>query len=137
MSDKNKLNVESITSDDGMGTGITNGDVIVRLVNATIRNDETIDDARQAVIDTFGMDGLIDIAGVMGTFTMQTRIADATGLPFDMPFELATRSLRKQLGANDFQSAKNTSTGGMGQAILSRIMEPIIPIMLRLKGGRD
>ena len=137
MDNQDALTVESITSEDGLGTGIKHGDIIVRLVNATLRNDDTLTDARQAVIDTFGMDGLIDIAGVIGTFTMQTRIADATGLPFDRQFEMGTRTLRKRLGANDFQSAQNTSTGGVARALLSKILEPIVPTFLKMMSSED
>lgn len=103
ISNRDELIVESITSDDGLGTGVEHGDIIVKLVNATLANDDTLPTVRQTVVDTFGQAGLVDMAGVIGTFTMQTRIADVTGLPFDAPFEMGTRKLRQQLGADDFQ----------------------------------
>lgn len=137
MTNRTELNVESITSLEGRGTGILGGDAICYFVDAVIRNDDTLDARRETLKNLFGMEGLVDIAGVIGTFTMQTRIADATGLPFDSQFEMATRTLRRRLGADEFQSATNTDTGGAGKAFLSRIMERIIPIVVKVMAKRN
>lgn len=62
---------------------------------------------------------------------MQNRLADAIGLPLDAPIELATRHMRESMGLEGFGAAKYTARGGWGKALLARIVEPLMPLILR------
>lgn len=127
------LALRNITTEDGMGTGVQHGDTLVRFVDATLAADDgALAVARQAVIDAAGIRGLVDAAGVIGTFTMQNRVADATGLPLDAPLEMATRNLRAELGVDGFSAAAYTDSGGWLLALLARIAEPLMPLLLKL-----
>lgn len=133
-----ELALAAITAEDGLGTGVPRGDLLVRLVDATLAADEAaLSVARREVIDVLGTAALVDAAGVIGTFTMQNRVADGVGLPLDAPLELATRELRAQLGADRFAAAAYTGRGGAGRALLARLVEPLLPLMLRLLGRRQ
>lgn len=125
--------MSAITSEEVIDSGIPHGDIIIRLVDAALgKNKDALTEARQAVIGSMGMEGLIDVAAVIGTFTMQNRIADATGLPLDAPIEMATRSLRSELGVDNFGAAEHTDRGGLIRAVLSRLMEPLTPLIFRI-----
>ena len=132
---KDDLALDKITGEDGLGSGVPHGDVLVRLVDATLKADDAVlATAREAVIDALGREGLVDAAGVIGAFTMQNRVADATGLPLDTPMEMATRSLRAELGVDQFSSAAYTNKGGWARAVVARLVEPLLPIFLRVIG---
>ena len=75
----------------------------------------------EEVREGLGWEGLVDIGGVIGVFTMQNRVADGTGLPLDTPVELASRNVQQQLGVERFQSASNTERGGAGKALAARL----------------
>ncbi len=136
-SENGAAQVTAVTSEDGLGSGVPHGDILTQLVNATLGDNlSELERARQAVVDELGIDGLIDAAGIIATFTMQNRVADATGLPLDAPMELGSRGFREDLGVNQFQAASYIKRGGWGRAILSKIIEPLLPTMMRLMARR-
>lgn len=54
--------------------------LLERFVTAVVGDDAgAADDARAALVDGIGGDGLVDAAAVVGNFEMMTRIADGTG----------------------------------------------------------
>jgi len=62
--------------------------------------------ARSAVADTLGHEGLIDAAAVIAGFDGITRIADATGIPLEPAKASQTEALREALRIDSFLSAK-------------------------------
>ena len=137
----NKLNIGAIAKHDGRGSGVPHGDALVALVNAALGDDASaLAAARQEVVDALGMAALADSAATIATFTIQNRVANATGLPLDPVVEMASRTLRSDLGVESFGTASHTSTGGWATALAARIMAPLAPLFLRLAGrlaGRD
>ena len=128
-----EVNLSALTSDDGRGSGVPHGDAIVRLVDAALGDDDdAVAAARAELTRAMGKEALVDAAAVLGTFTMQNRVADATGLPLDTPLELASRGVREELGSDRFASAAHTHTGGMASALLSRVAQKLAPSLLRL-----
>ena len=134
---RDSVAVGAITSEAGDGSGVPHGDALVRLVDATVgRDDEALADARRAVVVGLGPARLVDAAAIIGTFAMQNRVADATGLPLDAPIELATRGLRAELGADRFGAADRTPRGGWAHALVARVEEPLVPTVFRWLGRR-
>ena len=128
----------AVTTADGRGTGVPQGDILIRFVDATLGTEvAALPAARRAVLDALGAPALVDAAGVVGAFTMQNRVADGVGLPLDAPLDLATRNLRAQLGADRFAAAAYTGRGGTGRNLLARLVEPLLPFILRLRSRRQ
>jgi len=129
--------LDKVTGEEGVGTGVPRGDALVRLVDATVNGDDAaLAEARQAVVDAVGAEGLVDAAGVIGAFTMQNRVADATGLPLDAPIEMATRRLRAELDVDGYGASAYTERGWV-RAFLARLAEPLLPLVLKALGRRQ
>ena len=69
-------------TDPSIDPQLAGGPALLALVDATlIGGGLDLDTARSAVLSEVGPSGLVDAAGVIGTFEMMNRIADATGMP--------------------------------------------------------
>jgi len=135
--DGNEVDIRAVTSAEGLGTGVPHGEVLVGLVDATLQGDATaLGAARKAVVDAMGEAALVDAAAVIGTFTMQNRIADATGIPLDDVIKLATRGLRAEMGVQSYGAADRNPEGGFGRKLEAKLLEPIAPALFRFMGRR-
>jgi hypothetical protein len=54
-----------------------------------------------------GGEALVDVAAVVANFTMMTRIADGTGTPLDRGSVEMSVDIRRELGIDDFVSARH------------------------------
>jgi len=110
---------------------------LVGLVEAAFSsNDEEGIAARARVRKELGSEALVDAAAVIGNFERMVRIADGTGIPLDAPVNIATESIRGELGIDGYASAANTKSVQGWQRLLGRVVEPIARVVLRRIGRR-
>lgn len=96
----------SDNSDDG---GIEYGGELNAFVDAFMSHDsEQLGQARELLIGTLGVAGMVEAAAVAGNFQRMVRIADCIGIPVDESRFQASEGVREALGLNEFQSAQNT-----------------------------
>lgn len=94
------------------GAGVPHGKLLVDFVNATVfavdadAGDQSLSAARDAVADAIGPEALIDVAAVVGNFTMMTRIADGTGTPLDAGTVDVSEQIRADLGLDELTSRR-------------------------------
>lgn len=80
---------------------------MLRFVDAAHGTDaNALNDARAALVDTLGEACMLDAAGVIGNFTMMTRIADSTGTPLDKGSIEMSNDIRQQMDVNGFATAR-------------------------------
>ncbi len=65
-----------------------------------------LDAARAALHAAIGDAALVDAAGIAGIFDAVVRVADATGTPLEDYKVEVSEDIRKELGINDFPSAR-------------------------------
>jgi hypothetical protein len=110
---------------------------LVGLVEAAFSpNDEDGIAARARVRKELGSEALVDAAAVIGNFERMVRIADGTGIPLDTPVNIATESIRGELGIDEYATAANTKSVQGWQRLLGRLLEPIARVALRRIGRR-
>ena len=111
------------------------GDVLVRFGNSTLGiRDGNLDRVRAEVVERVGDAGMVDAAAIIANFSINNRVADATGIPLDAPMEMATRSLRAEIGTNQYARAADTPKGGWLSAIGARLLRRLFPYLLRRSG---
>ena len=82
-------------------SGIPYGDLLIRFVDAAlIDRDPTA--SRASIVDEMGESALVEVAGVIGNFSMMNRIADATGMPVGKGSLARTADVRTLLGLDRF-----------------------------------
>jgi hypothetical protein len=92
---------------DDRDAGVTGGGPLLRFVAAVHLDDAgLLAQARDEVAASLGADVMTDAAGVIGNFTMMTRIADSTGTPLDKGSVPMTESIRSAMGINDYATAR-------------------------------
>jgi hypothetical protein len=110
---------------------------LVGLVEATLSGSgDDGHEARARVRSELGAEALVDAAAIIGNFERMTRIADATGIPLDAPVNVATETLRVELGIDRFGSAANTNAVKPWQRMLGRTLDPVARTALRWIGRR-
>lgn len=111
---------------------------LVALVDATLapEDDRAGERARDRVRRELGSAALVDAAAIIGNFERMTRIADATGIPLDAAVNVATESLRAELGIDAYGSAENTQRVKGWQRLLGRALDPVVRMVLRWNGRR-
>ncbi len=83
-----------VLTGEGNG-GIAHGDAIVAFVDATMEAvPAAIEAARERLAEAIGDRGVVDTAAVAAMFQLNTRAADAAGVPIEEP----TRENRSRLG---------------------------------------
>ncbi len=93
--DDQDLDVAAITDAHGMGSGVLHGDRLVRLADATLGDDDlALSRAQASLVAVAGGAGLVDAAATIANFSMQSRIANGTGIPLDTSLQAASRALR-------------------------------------------
>jgi hypothetical protein len=110
---------------------------LIALVEAAFSaNDDEGVAARARVRKELGSAALVDAAAVIGNFERMVRIADGTGIPLDAPVNIATESIRAELGIDGYGTAANTKSVRGWQRLLGRALEPIARVFLRRIGRR-
>jgi len=74
--------------------------------NQTLDGDQTLDEARRALLRALGPSALVDAAAVAGLFNAIDRVADATGTSLEAWKAEATSDVRAAIGIDDFLSRK-------------------------------
>jgi len=111
---------------------------LVGFVEATLSG-ETPDvaKARDRVREELGSEALVDAAAIIGNFERMVRIADGTGIPLDAPLNVATESIRAELGIDRFESSANTPPVRGWQRAVGRATDPLFNLGLRWSGRRS
>ena len=93
-----EVDVGVVSHGDGDG-GVAHGEAILAFVDATMAVDPNrIAEARERLAKAVGDRGVVDVAAVAAMFQLNTRAADAAGIPIEEP-TLANRSdLGERLG---------------------------------------
>ena len=135
-----KVDLRSLT--DGSfadRSGIEGAAALVGWVEATtdrMSDVSRIARARDRVRDELGSAAMVDAAAIIGNFERMVRIADATGIPLDTPVNIATESIRADLGIDRFHSAAHSPPVRRWQRAIGRALDPIRTFGLRRLGGR-
>ena len=128
--------VDGSTGSDG---GIEYGALLSDFATAAVTADDALlEKTRPRIREELGVEQLVDAAALIAHFEKADRIADATGIPSDLPMQLMTGDLRRQLGLERFASARNTSRPGIAKLALGRVMRGIaIPLLRRAARRRQ
>ncbi|MGH1488472.1 MAG: hypothetical protein ACRBK7_03625 [Acidimicrobiales bacterium] len=87
------------------------GEALLRFVEAAAGSSpDDLALARTSVVETLGVDVMIDAAGVAAAFQMMNRVANATGTPLDEQLIGLTASVREELDL-DYLSAASQPSG--------------------------
>ena len=82
------VDISSIAADAVTGTGVPNEADLVGWAEAVLARDVPATERhRSRLVEDLGVDAANDAAGVIATFNMVTRMADAAGIPVDPGFE--------------------------------------------------
>ena len=83
----------------GTGSDVSSGELLVRFVDAVLqRNTTAIANTRRRIRDRLGEPATHDAAAVIAMFQLNTRVADACGIPLDTFGEESRRQLGVELG---------------------------------------
>ena len=75
------------------------GEVITTFVQSTLGADEVaLQVARQRVVDRLGWERFVDLTAVMAMFELNTRAADAIGIPLEEPSVEGRNGLARRFG---------------------------------------
>jgi hypothetical protein len=96
------LDARAIT-DSAVDPLIPAGSLLIAFVDAVLTDGPDLAQTRQDVLTAVGSTGLVDAAGVIGTFEMMNRIADATGMPVGKGTLKRTAEWRAHLGLDRFR----------------------------------
>jgi hypothetical protein len=92
------------------GAGVPLGELLVRLVDASLESDEILAAASDECVATLEMDATVDAAAMIANFHMMTRVADSTGTPLDTFTEQITSDLREALDLDDLDTKRLDTT---------------------------
>ena len=85
--------------DGQLVSDVPDGDVITLFVQSALQGDATaLQVARQRVLERLGWERFVDLAAVMAMFELNTRAADAIGIPLEAPSVDGRNSLAKRFG---------------------------------------
>jgi hypothetical protein len=75
------------------------GEVITTFVQSALRADEVaLQVARRRVVDRLGWERFVDLTAVMAMFELNTRAADAIGIPLEAPSVEGRNGLARRFG---------------------------------------
>ncbi len=101
-----EVDIDIINGADGDG-GVPHGQLLIAFVDAALSRDEPRMEAiRAKLTDTIGEAGLVDAAAVMAMFQLNTRAADASGIPVEPQTAEAREIMGVQLGFDKKGSQK-------------------------------
>ena len=101
-----EINLDAIN--DGISkTGIAFEHELVAFAEAMVGSDnDTLGQARSALIAAMGAAAMVDAAGVASNFERMVRIADATGIPLGEGLESVSSDVRSGLDLDRFQTSE-------------------------------
>jgi hypothetical protein len=108
-----------------------------RFGEASAAGESEIAKARDRVRAELGPAAMIDAAAVIGNFERMVRIADGTGIPLDTPVNVATESIRADLGIDQFEAAARTSPVRGWQRGVGRAIDPLLKFVFRTLSRRS
>ncbi len=128
--DKKDVDLNAIMG-DGDG-GVDGGAELTAFAEATVLGgDNAITSAREKLVRRLGPEATVDAAGVIGNFERMVRIADGTGIPLDKPMSMISADFRKDVGIDDFASARNTPAVSSVERFLGRYLSRLLPVVLK------
>ena len=128
-----KADLHAVTEGSAARSGVPDEDVLVPFAEAAVLRDAlALVSARDALAKRMGDDALVDAACIVANFQRMVRIADGTGIPLDTPLALFSVDLRSELGIDDFGSADATPPVRGARRLLGKLMQPLLPFLLRL-----
>ena len=90
-------------------SGVPGGEAVLAFADAVIGSDRTaLDQARLDLAQAVGPTAVPAAAAIAATFTKNDRIANACGIPSELPMLRNSKDIRAELGINEFRSAVNT-----------------------------
>jgi len=99
-------------ADTTLDSGLPYGDVLLRYADAVSGTDEnSVAGAIEALADSMGEGALVQAAAIAGTFSMNDRAANATGIVMEPMFLSEsgdTAAYRQALGIDGYASAANS-----------------------------
>lgn len=127
-----EVDLRGIVEGDAVESGVPFGSELIQFAETALgEDDEVIRKARDEVAEKMGNAAMVDAAGVIANFQRMVRIADGTGIPLDTPVAMMTDDVRGELGINDYGSAENTPPLNIAQKILARVLQPILPGVIK------
>ncbi len=97
------------TIDSNLDSGVEHGDVLLRFTDAVCGPDNSaLGPARTALLECMGSAGLVEAAAIAANFSTNDRAANAIGIPLEGVFLAGSEGYRKELGIDDYPSARNT-----------------------------
>ncbi len=98
-----------VVTNSGLDSGVPHGGVLLAFADAVTGTDgAALRRAREAIVEQLGAGALVEIAAIAANFSMNDRVANATGIPMEGLFFKTSVDYRKELGINDFPSARNS-----------------------------
>ncbi len=97
---------------------------------------DAITAARDALQAELSAEAVVDAAAVAAQLQMMVRIVDSAGTPLDAPIEMASRSLRDDIGVADFASASHTEKPGLLQSLGGMLLEPLTGAVFRARAKK-
>ncbi len=95
--------------DPSVDSGIENGDVLLRFADAVCGPDAmAVTSARAELLERLGPAVLVEAAALAANFSTNDRAANAMGIPMESFFLKGSETYRKELGIDDYPSARNT-----------------------------
>lgn len=95
MQSETEVDVGVVSSGRGDG-GVAHGEAILAFVDATLAGiPDQVAEARERLAKALGDRAVVDVAAVAAMFQLNTRAADAAGIPIEAP----TVAVRSDLGA--------------------------------------
>ncbi len=102
------VNLAAITN-SSLDSGIEDGGVLLAFADAVAGPDHAaLETARVRLLERMGPGALVEAAAVASVFSMNDRAANAIGIPLDGMMLTDSGAFRKELGIDDFPSARNT-----------------------------
>ena len=98
-----------VVTNPTLESGIAHGAALLAFADAVTGTDvAALRRAREAIIEELGAGVLVEVAGIAANFSMNDRAANATGIPMDGLFFDTSADYRRELGINNFPSARNS-----------------------------
>lgn len=95
--------------DSSLDSGVEHGDVLLRFADAVCGPDNmAVGPARIVLLERMGPAALVEAAAIAANFSTNDRVANAIGIPLEGVFLAGSETYRKDLGIDDYPSARNT-----------------------------
>jgi len=113
-------------------SGVPQGELLVGFADALLARDGSeLVRLREAIAAALGPGGLRETASVAANFQRMVRIADATGIPQQVPLLMLGGDVIEELDLRRFASADNTPAASGVQRLLGRLLRPLAPRLMQ------